>query len=60
MWVAGTAARKSLRNPDQAPAVRPSPVGKVSDQECDIHAQDALAPLLSIALVHVQFETIHP
>jgi Fic family protein len=32
----------------------------LSDLERYIHADDGLAPLLRIALVHVQFETIHP
>ena len=32
----------------------------LGDVELYIHADDGLAPLLRIALVHVQFETIHP
>ena len=32
----------------------------LSDLERYIHAEDDLAPLLRIALVHAQFETIHP
>ena len=32
----------------------------LSDLERYIHAEDDLAPLLRIALAHVQFETIHP
>ena len=32
----------------------------LGDLERYIHRDDALAPLLRIALVHAQFETIHP
>lgn len=32
----------------------------MADLESYIHAEDELAPLLRIALVHAQFETIHP
>lgn len=32
----------------------------LSDLEHYIHADDDVAPLLRVALAHVQFETIHP
>jgi len=32
----------------------------LSDLECFLHADDDLPPLVTIALAHVQFETIHP
>ena len=55
-WVGGS-------RPGNAVFVPPPPervAGLLSDLERYIHAEDDLAPLLRIALVHVQFETIHP
>ncbi|MCP5143767.1 MAG: Fic family protein [Gammaproteobacteria bacterium] len=55
-WVGGS-------RPGNAVFVPPPPqeVPKLlSDLERYIHADDALAPMLRIGLVHVQFETIHP
>ncbi|MEZ5598627.1 MAG: Fic family protein [Pseudomonadales bacterium] len=55
-WVGGS-------RPGNAVFVPPPPE-RVADLlgalERYIHAEDELAPLLRIALVHVQFETIHP
>jgi Fic family protein len=55
-WVGGS-------RPGNAVFVPPPPerVGALlGDLERYIHAEDDLAPLLRIALVHVQFESIHP
>lgn len=55
-WIGGS-------RPGNAVFVPPPPeqvVELLSDLERYIHAQDNLAPLLRIGLVHVQFETIHP
>jgi Fic family protein len=55
-WIGGS-------RPGNAVFVPPPPeqVGDLlSDLERYIHDDDDLAPLLRIALVHVQFETIHP
>ncbi len=55
-WIGGS-------RPGNAVFVPPPPeqvADLVSDLERYIHAEEDLAPLLRIALVHVQFETIHP
>jgi Fic family protein len=55
-WIAGT-------RPGNAAFVPPPPqeLGRLlSDLEKYIHREDDLAPLVRTALVHVQFETIHP
>jgi Fic family protein len=55
-WIGGS-------RPGNAVFVPPPPeqvADLLSDLESYIHAQDELAPLLRIALAHVQFETIHP
>jgi len=55
-WIGGS-------RPGNAVFVPPPPeqvADLLSDLERYIHAEDDLAPLLRIALVHVQFETIHP
>jgi Fic family protein len=55
-WIGGS-------RPGNAAFVPPPPeqvADLLSDLERYIHADDDLAPLLRIALVHVQFETIHP
>ena len=55
-WVGGS-------RPGNAVFVPPPPdrvADLISDLERYIHAEDDLAPLLRIALAHVQFETIHP
>jgi Fic family protein len=55
-WIGGS-------RPGNAVFVPPPPervVELLSDLERYIHARDDLAPLLRVALVHVQFETIHP
>jgi Fic family protein len=55
-WVGGS-------RPGNAVFVPPPPervADLLGDLERHIHAEDELAPLLRIALVHVQFETIHP
>jgi Fic family protein len=55
-WIGGT-------RPGNAVFVPPPPervADLLGDLERYIHAEDDLAPLLRIALVHVQFETIHP
>jgi Fic family protein len=55
-WIGGS-------RPGNAVFVPPPPervAELLSDLERYIHAEDDLAPLLRIALVHVQFETIHP
>ena len=55
-WVGGS-------RPGNAIFVPPPPervADALSDLERYIHADDKLAPLLRIGLVHVQFETIHP
>ncbi len=54
-WIGGT-------RPGNAVFVPPPPervADLLGDLERYIHAEDDLAPLLRIALVHVQFETIH-
>jgi len=55
-WVGGS-------RPGNAVFVPPPPervADLLGDLERYIHAEDELAPLLRIGLVHVQFETIHP
>jgi len=55
-WVGGS-------RPGNAVFVPPPPervADLLGDLERYIHADDALAPLLRVGLVHVQFETIHP
>lgn len=55
-WVGGS-------RPGNAVFVPPPPervADLLGDLERYIHAEDALAPLLRVGLVHVQFETIHP
>ena len=55
-WIGGT-------RPGNAAFVPPPPqeLGRLlSDLEKYIHRQDELSPLIRAALVHVQFETIHP
>ena len=55
-WVGGS-------RPGNAVFVPPPPervAGLLGDLEKYIHIEDELAPLLRIALVHAQFETIHP
>lgn len=55
-WVGGS-------RPGNAVFVPPPPervADLLGDLERYIHTEDELAPLLRIALVHVQFETIHP
>lgn len=55
-WVGGS-------RPGNAVFVPPPPervADLLGDLECYIHAEDALAPLLRVGIVHVQFETIHP
>ena len=55
-WVGGS-------RPGNAVFVPPPPqrvADLLGDLERYIHAEDELDPLLRIALVHVQFETIHP
>lgn len=56
-WIGGT-------RPGNAAFVPPPPEhvpGLLADLERFIHAQDsALPPLVKVALVHAQFETIHP
>jgi Fic family protein len=55
-WIGGT-------RPGNAAFVPPPPreLGRLlSDLEKYIHRQDDLSPLVRAALVHVQFETIHP
>ncbi|MCB1744445.1 MAG: Fic family protein [Gammaproteobacteria bacterium] len=55
-WIGGS-------HPGNATFVPPPPQhvpDLLGDLETYIHAEDELAPLLRIALVHVQFETIHP
>lgn len=55
-WIGGS-------RPGNAVFVPPPPeyvADLLSDLEHYIHAHDDLAPLLRVALVHVQFETIHP
>ncbi|HEX3913336.1 MAG TPA: Fic family protein [Steroidobacteraceae bacterium] len=55
-WIGGT-------RPGNAAFVPPPPrlvAALLADLERYIHAVDALPPLLRIAAIHVQFETIHP
>jgi Fic family protein len=55
-WIGGT-------RPGNAAFVPPPPqeLGRLlSDLEKYVHRQDDLSPLVRAALVHVQFETIHP
>jgi Fic family protein len=55
-WIGGS-------RPGNAVFVPPPPeqvADLLGDLESYIHAENELAPLLRIALVHVQFETIHP
>jgi len=55
-WVGGS-------RPGNAVFVPPPPervADLLGDLERYIHSEDALAPLLRVGLVHVQFETIHP
>jgi Fic family protein len=55
-WVGGS-------RPSNAEFVPPPPervTDLLGELERYVHAKDDLAPLLRIALVHVQFETIHP
>lgn len=55
-WIGGS-------RPGNAVFVPPPPhlvAGLLGDLERYIHAEDDLAPLIRTALVHVQFESIHP
>ncbi|MCP5201085.1 MAG: Fic family protein [Gammaproteobacteria bacterium] len=55
-WIGGS-------RPGNAVFVPPPPervAALLGDLERYIHGEDALAPLLRVGLVHVQFETIHP
>lgn len=55
-WIGGS-------RPGDAVFVPPPPdkvSGLLGDMERYIHADDELAPLLRIGLIHAQFETIHP
>ena len=60
--VTGTA----LKNPQNGEVVYTPPVGenvirdKLSNLESFIHAQDELDPLIKMAVMHYQFEAIHP
>jgi Fic family protein len=57
-WIGGAGAplAEAVFVPPPADAVE----GLISDLEKFIHAADGLPPLVKIALVHAQFETIHP
>ena len=60
--VTGTA----LKNPQNGEVVYTPPVGeavirdKLSNLEAFIHAQDGIDPLIKMAVMHYQFEAIHP
>lgn len=55
-WIGGSRPGKAVFVPPP-----PERVGQLlGDMEQFIHAATALPPLVKIALVHVQFETIHP
>jgi Fic family protein len=55
-WIGGSRPGNAVFVPPPSDRV----AGLLGDLEKYIHAQDDLAPLLRIALVHAQFETIHP
>jgi len=55
-WVGGSRPGNAVFVPPPSDRV----TDLISDLEHYIHAEDDLAPLLRIALAHVQFETIHP
>ena len=55
-WIGGTRPGKAVFVPP--PPERVGPL--LGDMEQFIHAPSNLPPLVKIALVHVQFETIHP
>lgn len=55
-WIGGTRPGNAAFVPPSAEQV-PALLG---DLEKYLHAEDGLAPLVRIALAHVQFETIHP
>ena len=55
-WIGGTRPGKAVFVPP--PPERVGPL--LGDMEQFIHAPSTLPPLVRIALVHVQFETIHP
>lgn len=56
-WIGGTRPGKAVFVPPPAERV----VGLLGDMERFIHeASSALPPLVRIALIHAQFETIHP
>ena len=55
-WIGGTRPGKAVFVPP--PPERVGPL--LGDMEQFIHAPSTLPPLVKIALVHVQFETIHP
>jgi Fic family protein len=55
-WIGGTRPGKAVFVPP--PPERVGPL--LGDMEQFIHAASNLPPLVKIALVHVQFETIHP
>ena len=56
----------ALKNPQSGEVVYKPPVGedvireKLSNLEAFIHAQDELDPLIKMAVMHYQFEAIHP
>ncbi len=57
-WIGGSGARiaEAVFVPPPADAIEEL----MSDLEKFIHAEDGLPPLVKIALIHAQFETIHP
>jgi Fic family protein len=55
-WIGGTRPGNAVYVPPP-PHVLP---GLLSDLERYVHAEDESSPLVRAALVHVQFETIHP
>jgi Fic family protein len=55
-WIGGTRPGNAVFVPPPAERV----AGLLADMERFIHAPSTLPPLVRIALVHAQFETIHP